>query len=119
TEQEQLTQELQRREAYLEEAQKLSHTGSFGWRPDSGESVWTDETYRIFEYDRTQTPTLNMMFQRIHPHDRVLAQQCIDRVSRSTDVENECRLVMPSGPIKHIHVRAQALRDSSGNREVV
>src|SRR5260370_1141996 len=49
TEQEQLTQELQRREAYLAEAQRLSHTGSLGWKPDSGEIVWSDETYRIFE----------------------------------------------------------------------
>ncbi len=114
-----LTQELQRREAYLAEAQKLSHTGSFGWRPDSGEIVWTDETYRIFEYDRAEKPTLNMVFQRIHPHDRALAQQVIEGVSRSTDFEHEYRLVMPSGAIKHIHVRAHALPDSSGNIEVV
>ncbi len=52
TEHELVTQELRRREAYLAEAQRLSHTGSFGWKPDSGEIVWSDETYRIFEYDR-------------------------------------------------------------------
>src|SRR5277367_3024268 len=51
TEQEQLTQELKRREAYLAEAQILSHTGSFGWKPGTGEIVWSDETYRIFECD--------------------------------------------------------------------
>ena len=50
TEQELVTQELRRREAYLADAQKLSHTGSFGWKPDDGELVWSDETYRIFEY---------------------------------------------------------------------
>src|SRR5258708_5484677 len=44
TEHELLTQELRRREAYLAEAQKLSHTGSFGWKPDAGEIVWSDET---------------------------------------------------------------------------
>ena len=48
TEHELLTQELRRREAYLAEAQRLSRTGSFGWRPDSGEIVWSAETYRIF-----------------------------------------------------------------------
>ena len=51
TEHELVTQELRRREAYLAEAQRLSHTGSFGWKPDTGEIVWSDETYRIFEYD--------------------------------------------------------------------
>ena len=63
TEQEQLTQELQRREAYLAEAQRLSHTGSFGWKPDSGEIVWSDETYRIFEYDPTVRLTIDSIAQ--------------------------------------------------------
>jgi len=115
-----LTQELRRREAYLTEAQRLSHTGSFGWRPDTGEIVWSDETYRIFEYDRAEKPTLSMVFQRIHPHDRTLAQQLIEGVSKSgTDFEHEYRLVLPSGAIKHLHVRAHALHDSSGNVEFI
>src|SRR6202166_3085332 len=110
---------IRRSEAYLAKAQRLSHTGSFGWRPDTGEIVWSDETYSIFEYDRAEKPTLNMVFQRIHPHDRALAQQVLEGVSRSTDFEHEYRLVMPSGAIKHIHVKAHALPDSSGNIEVV
>src|ERR1700681_4838452 len=62
TEHELLTQELRRREAYLAEAQTLSHTGSFGWKPDSGEIVWSEETYRIFEYDDAEKPHLDMVF---------------------------------------------------------
>src|SRR6476660_7401679 len=50
TEHELVTQDPRRREAYLAEAQRLSHTGSFGWKPDTGEIVWTEETFRIFEY---------------------------------------------------------------------
>ena len=119
TEQELATQQLRTREAYLAEAQRLSHTGSFGWKPDSGEIVWSDETYRIFEFDRGEKPTLNMVFQSIHPQDRELAQQVIEGISRSTDFEHEYRLVMPSGTIKHIHVRAHALPDSSGNIEII
>jgi formate hydrogenlyase transcriptional activator len=119
TEHELLSQELGRREAYLAGAQRLSHTGSFGWKPDSGEIVWSDETYRIFEYDRAEKPTMNMVFQRIHPQDRAAVQQVIDRASRSTDFEHEYRLVIPSGAVKHIHVRAHALPDSSGNIEIV
>jgi PAS domain S-box-containing protein len=110
---------LRSSEAYLAEAQRLSHTGSFGWKPDSGEIVWTDETYRIFEYDRAEKPTLDMVFQRIHPQDRALAQQVIEGVSGSTDFEHEYRLLMPSGAIKHIRVRAHARPDSSGNIEVI
>ena len=120
TEHELLTQELRRREAYLKEAQRLSYTGSFGWRPDAGEIVWSDETYRIFEYDPDEKPTLNMVLQRIHPQDRALAQQLIEDASKSgTDFEQEYRLVVPSGAIKHLHVRAHALPDSSGNLEFI
>jgi hypothetical protein len=79
TEHELLTQELRRREAYLAEAQKLSHTGSCGWSVLSGDIVWSDETYRIFEYDRSAKPTLDMILQRVHPDDRDLVQQVIDR----------------------------------------
>jgi PAS domain S-box-containing protein len=119
TEHELATQELRRREAYLAEAQRLSHTGSWGWKPDGGEIVWSDETYRIFEYDRAGRPTLDMVFQRIHPHDRALAQQIVEGISSSTDFEHEYRLVMPGGALKHIHVRGRSLFDSSGNIEVV
>src|SRR6266849_2448556 len=42
TEQEELTQELRRREAYLAEAQRLSHTGSFGWDVSSREINWSE-----------------------------------------------------------------------------
>ena len=118
TEHELLTQELRRREAYLTGAQRLSHTGSFGWRPDSGEIVWSDETYRIFEYDRAEKPTVSMVLQRMHPQDRALEQQVIDRASQTgTDFEHEYRLLMADGRVKHVHAIAHALFDASGNRE--
>ncbi len=111
---------IRRSEAYLAEAQRLSHTGSFGWKPVTGEIVWSDETYRIFEYDHAQKPTLDMVFQRIHPQDKEIAQQVVERASTSgEDYKHECRLVMPSGAIKHLHVRAHALHDSLGHIEFV
>jgi PAS domain S-box-containing protein len=120
TDHELLTQELRRREAYLAEAQRLSHTGSFGWKPDSGEIVWSDETYRIFEYDRAEKPTIDMVLERIHPQDRALAQQVIEGASHTgTDFEHEYRLLMPDGRVKHVHAIARALQDASGNREFV
>jgi len=84
TEHELLTQELRRREAYLTEAQSLSHTGSFGWKPATGEIVWSDETYRIFEYDRVKKPTMDMVSQRVHTEDRAHFQKVIDGASGGT-----------------------------------
>src|SRR5712692_7339081 len=120
TEHELLTQELRRREAYLAEAQRLSHTGSFGWKPDTGETVWSDETYRIFEYDRSVKPTIDSVVQRVHPQDRADFQKVIDGASRgATDFEHTYRLLLPDGRVKHVHAIAHALQDASGNREFV
>ena len=119
TEQEQLVETLQRREAYLAEAQRLSHTGSFGWKPETGEVIWSEETYRIYEWDYAETPTLSGVFERL-TGDKALAQEVVDDLSKIvTDFDHECRLVMPSGAVKHLHVRAHPLPNSSGKVEVV
>ena len=111
---------IRRSEAYLAEAQRLSHTGSFGWKPDNGEIVWSDETYRIFEYDSTLEPTVDLVVQRVHPEDRAVAQQVIDRVSRTgTDFEHEYRLLLADGRVKHVHAIAHAVQNASGSREFV
>jgi GAF domain-containing protein len=60
---------LRRSESYLSEAQRLSRTGSFGWRPSSGEIYWSEESFRIFEFERATTPTVERIGQRVHPED--------------------------------------------------
>jgi formate hydrogenlyase transcriptional activator len=111
---------LRRHETYLTEAQTLSRTGSFGWNVSSGEIYWSEETYKIFEYERAVKPTLELVFQRTHPDDRDLAKQTIDRAIAARekfDIEN--RLLMPDGSIKHVHVLARALETSYDNLEFV
>src|SRR5882724_7484958 len=120
TEYELLTQELQRREAYLAEAQRLSHTGSFGWKPDSGEIIWSAETYRIFEYDQAVTATIDLVAQRVHPEDRADFHSVIEPASRgASDFEHAYRLLLPDGRVKHVHALAHATQDAFGNREFV
>src|SRR6266481_4722662 len=97
--------ELRRREAYLAGAQRLSHTGSFGWSVSTGEILWSEETYRIFQYDRTMTPTVELILQRVHPEDAALVKQTIARATQDRkDFWHEYRLVMPDGAVKHVNV---------------
>jgi len=111
---------LQRSEAYLAEAQGLSHTGSFGWRVSTGEIIWSEETFRIFQYDRTTKPTVELLLQRVHPEDAALVKQTIERASQDgKNFEHEYRLLMPDGSVKHVHVVAHALSDESGSVEFV
>src|ERR1700758_226635 len=110
----------QRSEAYLAEAQRLSHTGSFGWKPSTGELIWSEETFRVFQYDRTTTPTVELILQRVHPEDMALVKQTIERATQDgKNFEHEYRLLMPDGSLKHVHVVAHALGDESGTLEFV
>ena len=111
---------LERSEIYLAEAQRRSHTGSFGWRPATGEIVWSEETYRIAGYDPGIKPTIDLVFQRIHPEDIRFAQETLDSAVRDgADLDFEHRFLMPDGSVKHVHVVAHALRDAKGNLEYV
>ena len=120
TEQEHLIQELRRREAYLAEAQRLSHTGSFGWRTSTGEIVWSEETFRIFQYEQSTPLRNDLIVERIHPEDRALVKQTFEGASsKGIDIDFEHRLLMPDGSVKYVHVFAHAMRDHSGDTEYV
>ena len=111
---------LERSEAYLAEAQRLSRTGSFGWRPSTGEIIWSDETFRIFQYDRTTTPTVELILQRVHPDDAPSVRETIERASQDgRDFKHDYRLVMPDGAVKHVDVVAHALSDQPTRIEFV
>src|SRR6266403_2136444 len=117
----QVEEDLRRSEAYLAEAQRLSETGSFGWTPSSGRIYWSDETFRIFEYERTITPTAELLMnQRVHPEDVARVWQVVERAAcDGQDYSHENRLQMPDGRIKHIHVVAHATRNENGEVDFV
>jgi PAS domain S-box-containing protein len=109
-----------RSEAYLAEAQRLSHTGSFGWKPSTGEIIWSEETFRIFQYDRSTKPSVDLVLQRVHPEDAARGKQIIESAlqdGKNFDLEH--RLLMPDGSVKHVHIVAHAERDESGELEFV
>src|SRR5437660_7420540 len=112
-------EKLQQSEAYLAEAQRLSHTGSFGWKPSTDEIIWSEETFRIFRYDRSTKPTVELVLKRVHPQDAAFVKQTIQRASRDgRDFDFEHRLLMPDGFVKYVRVVAHAQRDESGEIEL-
>lgn len=120
TERKQTENALRQSEMYLAEAQRVSHTGSFGQRAGSGEIIWSEETFRIFGYDKAPSIQLEAVMQRIHPDDRARVQQTIDRASDVGDnFEQGFRLLMPDGSVKHIHATAHTVADTSTGIEFV
>ena len=107
-------------EMYLTEAQRLSGTGSFGWNLSNGEIVWSDETFRIFQYDRTTKPSVELIVRRVHPQDRAAVQETIDQASGDgKDFDHQYRLLMADGSIKYVHAMARATRDAVGSIEFI
>jgi PAS domain S-box-containing protein len=119
TEQEHLTKELHRRQAYFAEAERLSHTGSFGWNVSTDEHFWSDETFRIFEFDPSATVSLPTILERVHPQDMPSVNRAIAAANRADGIELEYRLLMPDGRIKHLHVVGKAERGETGVVEIV
>ena len=119
TEQEQLTKERQRREAYLAKAQRLSHTGTFGWNVSTDEHFWSEETFRIFEFAPSSKVSLQMILVRIHPEDMPSVKMAITAATRGERIDLEYRLLMSDGRIKYLHVVGEAERRETGGLEVI
>jgi PAS domain S-box-containing protein len=116
----QAEQQVRRSEAYLAEAQRLSKTGSFGWNVATGEIFWSAETYCILGYDPTVKPTLEVVFNRVHPDDLGLVRRTVEQASRDGEsLDFEHRLLMPDGTVRHVHTVANPVRDSTGEIELV
>ena len=114
-----LTQEaLRRSEAYLAEAQKLTHTGSWVWDLRTRQATYlSDEWYRIYGLD----PANNLhawdeRVQRIHPEDRNKLEEAINRaIADESGYELEYRLLLPEGEIKYLHVLGHPVVSASGD----
>jgi PAS domain S-box-containing protein len=108
---------LRRSEAYLAEAQRLSHTGSWAWNVVTGEIFWSQEHFRIFGLDSEKaTPTYEMFFQTVHPEDRTATKDNFERaVHERSACETEYRIVRPDGMIRHIHSISHPVFNASGN----
>jgi PAS domain S-box-containing protein len=111
---------LQRSEAYLAEAQKLSLTGSIAWDPANDDHFWSDETHQIMGFDRSVKPSMDLIMQRVHPDDRAHLQHEVDRAAQGAQTHDyEQRLLMPDGQIKHLQIRAHRVKYTSGKEEIV
>ena len=112
--------ELRRSEAFLAEAQRLSSTGSFYWRVPTDEITWSEQLYRIFEFDQGVPVTLELIGSRTHSEDIPLLHDIIERArGAGTDFECEYRLQMPDESVKYLHMVAHGTRDEDGRLEYI
>lgn len=107
--------ELPRSEAFFLEAQRLSCTGSFAWCVVNDEITWSEQLYRIFEFDPRVPLTFALISSRVHPEDLASFWVMIERGRREgVDIDYEYRLQMPDRSIKHLHTVAHGTRNRDG-----
>ena len=111
---------LRRSEAFLAEAQRLSLTGSFSWRVSTDEITWSEQLYRIFEFEPGVPVTRELIGTRVHPEDMPSLRGRLERArDAGTDFEHEHRLQMPDRSIKYLHMVAHGIRDEDGRLEYI
>lgn len=111
---------LKQSQAFMDKAQRLSLTGTFAWRVDTDDIVWSDEVYRILEVDPKLTPTFALIDTRIHPEDRLAHDEMIRRQRNvPCDFEHEHRLMFPDGRVKWVQLVAHATRTEEGGVEYI
>jgi signal transduction histidine kinase len=109
---------LTRSEAFLAEGQRLSSTGSFAWRLDTGEITFSDELYRIFEFEKDVPVTFERIRERVHAEDLPLLTGKTDPARAGVSDQNyDLRLLMPDGRLKYLRRVARAVPHHPGRSE--
>jgi PAS domain S-box-containing protein len=85
----------------LTDAHRLSRTGSFTWDVLPDTHIWTDEIFRLFEFDPATRVTTQMLFESIHPEDRPAVESLLARAVGTTEFELAFRVLARSGSVKH------------------
>ena len=120
TERKQAEERLRRSEAFLAEGQRLSLTGTFSWRVAADEIRWSEQIYRIFEFDPSLPVTLELIGSRVHPDDMPLLFDMVERARGDAgDFEYDHRLQMPDGSVKYLHLIGHGTRDKDGRLEYI
>src|SRR6266436_5991375 len=100
-----IEERLRSSEAYLSEAQRISHTGSYAFSPVTRQLLyWSEECYRIWGFDPVQgLPDREIAAQRIHPDDRERVYKEAQEARRQKrDLTLEFRIVLPDGTVKYL-----------------
>ena len=101
--------ELARAYDFLNEAQRLSRTGSFTWDARPEKQFWSDEMYRTLELEPGTLVTLEMARGVIHPDDLPIYDAMVARGQAGEEMEATYRIVTPSGVVKHLSTLAHRL----------
>jgi PAS domain S-box-containing protein len=113
-------EQLRRSEAFLAEGQHLARIGNFSWRVVTDELLWSEQLYRIFQFEQRTPITLELIRTRVHPEDIAMLNDMIEQARKGvSDFEYEHRLLMPDSSVKYLHLIAHGIRDNERRLEYI
>ena len=119
TERKRADQALRQSQAYLAEAQRLTHTGSWAYDPATGKVIyWSDEAFRIFGLDprRGTLPEREELVRLVDSEDRErLSEPMAGAVRGKRDFAHDFRIVLPDGMARNLHAVGHPVLDKAGN----
>jgi PAS domain S-box-containing protein len=97
-------EELQRSAFYLDEGQRLAHSGSWSFAPSGICDYWSQELYHILGFDATKgIPTIADYLNIVHPEDRKIVEGTIERmVAEVIGCDLKTRIIRPDGELRVI-----------------
>jgi PAS domain S-box-containing protein len=111
---------LKRNEAFLAEGQHLARMGNLSWRIASGEVIWSEQLYRIFEFEPGTVVTLERIAGRVHPEDMPMMMDMVERAQRGeSNFEYQHRIMLPDQSTKYLHLIAHRVGDGSDQVEYI
>ena len=106
--------ELRQSEAFLAQGEAVSETGSFLWNLELESFRWSEQLYRIFEWENGSPVTTERIATRVHPQDLADVEEMVKRAQAGLNTEFVRRLLMPDGAVKYLHFVARSGRDRDG-----
>ena len=116
TEHKQMEEALRSSADSLREAQRFAHLGNWEYDLRTGAVLWSEETFRIFEIDRTESgASYSAFLDTVHPEDRdLVAKAYADSVASRTRYDIVHRLLMKDGRVKYVNEQGETTYDDEG-----
>ncbi|MEG4395271.1 PAS domain S-box protein [Microcoleus sp. BROC3] len=111
----QLIASLQLLAEQLQEAQKIARIGNWEFDIEAEFITWSEEMFRVYGRKLNRPPTMEELFEQIHPDDKERFREVVQQVvTEGTAYDIDHRIYFPSGEIRHVNGKGQAVKNELG-----
>jgi PAS domain S-box-containing protein len=111
----QLIASLQQLTEQLQAAQKIARIGNWEFDIKTGMIIWSEELFRVYGRESNLPPTKEELLEQIHADDKARFTEVVQKaVTEGTAYDIDYRIYFPSGEIRHVNAKGQAVKNELG-----